>query len=216
MTSSPDGDRCPRPHGVPHYGLDIETDTSVDGLDPSCSRVVAAAVASDVGDRVFLGPEVDILRQLDGLLASLPPGVLVTWNGSGFDLPFLARRAAVQHVPIGLRLHHPTGHRVGAASWGHHGHLDGYRLYRADVGRTLGLSCGLKAMARLTGAEPVEVDRTRIHALTTDELTQYVASDARLAVELVARRMPAAAGSVDRCPTGDRAPRPPGPDVTPA
>ena len=206
----------------PHYGLDIETDTTVDGLDPSCSPVVAVAVATPAGDRVLMGEEAGLLRRLDGLLRSLPPGVLVTWNGSAFDLPFLAARAAVHGIALGLELFpgpvvrrdDPVGSHAFLATWGAHGHLDGYRLYRADVGRTLGLSCGLKAMARLAGLQPVQVDRERIHALSAQELSDYVASDARLARDLVARRLPAAAAFVDRCPTGWSDPAPTAATVT--
>lgn len=206
----------------PHYGLDIETDTTVDGLDPSCSPVVAVAVATPSGDQVLLGDEADLLRRLEALLCSLPPGVLVTWNGSAFDLPFLATRADLHGIALGLRLFpgagprrdDPDGSPCFLASWGAHGHLDGYRLYRADVGRTLGLSCGLKAMARLAGLQPVQVDRERIHALSVAELSDYVASDARLARDLVARRLPAAAAFVDRCPTGSIAPAPAAAAVT--
>jgi hypothetical protein len=197
--------------GPPLYGLDVETDTSVDGLDPSCSAIVAVAVATPWGDEVLTGAEPDLLRRTDDLVASLPAGVLVTWNGSGFDLPFLADRSRLAGVPIGLRLWNDAsvaasrpslpGHAAPyRGAWYHHGHLDGYRLYRSDVGRSLGLSCGLKALARLCGLEPVEVDRSQVHRLGHDELRDYVASDARLARALVARRLPAALGFADRGP----------------
>ncbi len=195
---------------APHYGLDIETDTTIDGLDPTTSPVVAVAVSTVQGDTVLTGAEADILRGLDDLLRSLPPGVIVTWNGSSFDLPFLDHRAAVLGVPLGLLLctserrpvqtawpPPPDGCR---ATWAQHSHLDGFRLYRADVRRTIGLSCGLKAMARLVGLPVVEVDRAGIHDLSAAELESYVSSDARLARQLVARRMPGAAASVDRGP----------------
>ena len=192
----------------PHYGLDIETDTTVDGLDPALAAVVAVAVATPGRDVVLLGDEADLLRRLEELLRDLEPGVLVTWNGAGFDLPFLAERAARHRVELGLRLFVPEGDqpsRCYTATWGAHAHLDGYRLYRGDVGRRLGFSCGLKAMARLVGVAPVEVDRCRIHDLDESDLASYVASDARLARDLVARRLPAAWAFVDR-PTGQRAP----------
>ena len=35
------------------YGLDIETDTTVDGLDPLVARVVAVAVAGPTGVTIF-------------------------------------------------------------------------------------------------------------------------------------------------------------------
>lgn len=187
------------------YGLDIETDTTLDGLDARCSAILAVAVSTVDGDEVLLGPERSILRRLDALLASLPPGLLVTWNGTFFDLPFIAERAALLREPIGLRLgggrcaQWPPERRPGPhrASWWQHRHLDGFRLYRDDLGRSLGLSCGLKSLSRLAGLHPVEVDRAAMHLLDEDELRDYVASDARLARQLVDRRMPRAFASAD-------------------
>ena len=201
---------------LPLYGFDIETDTSLDGLDPSLAPVVAAAVSTPDGDRVLLGDEAELLARLDDLLSTLAPGLLVTWNGRCFDLPFVACRAAALGVPLALELWPddepdgpglwpppPGGYR---GRWGAHGHLDGYRTFRADVRRVLGLSCGLKAMARLVGLPPVEVDYEQLHTLGADQLGDYVASDARLAAQLVARRLPAVLSSVDR--TGPRNPAP--------
>lgn len=196
---------------IPYYGLDIETDTTVNGLDPTQAEIVAIALTmpyTSDGDVVLTGPEAQMLTDLDRLLLELPPGVLVTWNGAAFDLPFLAERARRAGVPMHLRLaedpslndaRRPSRDDRSAyrASWGAHRHLDGYRLYRADVGRTLGLPCGLKPMAKLVGLEPVEVDREQIHQLSAEDLHDYVASDARLARELVVRRLPAAARFAD-------------------
>ena len=72
-----------------------------------------------------------------------------------------------------------------------------------DLGRSLGLSCGLKSLSRLAGLTPVEVDRSQIHLLDEAQVRSYVASDARLAREMVDRRMPLAYGAVD--PPSDRA-----------
>ncbi|MBS1836359.1 MAG: hypothetical protein JST64_01545 [Actinobacteria bacterium] len=190
---------------TPLYGLDIETDTTIDGLDPGVAAVVAVAVATQGGDHVLLGDEHDVLTGVDALLGSLAPGVIVTWNGAGFDLPFLAQRADALGIDTGLRLWSdprlgPDG-EVYRGAWHAHDHLDGYRLYRADVGRSLGFRCGLKPMARLVGLRPVEVDRSGIHELRRSDLHDYVASDARLARELVLRRWPAAAPFADRCHT---------------
>jgi hypothetical protein len=49
----------------------------------------------------------------------------------------------------------------------------------------------------MLGLAPVEVDRTQIHLLSEQEMHEYVASDARLARELVGRRMPVAFASCD-------------------
>ena len=43
--------------------------------------------------------EADVLRATDSALADLPPGVIATWNGAAFDLPFLAdHRAKAREV----------------------------------------------------------------------------------------------------------------------
>jgi DNA polymerase elongation subunit (family B) len=189
--------------GRPLYGLDIETDTTVDGLDPDRSSIVAVAVSGDGVDEVITGDESEVIAGVDQLLASLPDGVLITWNGTRFDLPFLATRAQRAGVPTGLRLGPPPprgARRRRATSWHGHRHLDGLDLYRADVGRLLGLSCALKSLARLVGEPPVEVDRARIHELDAAELREYVLSDARLARSLVLRRWPTAASWVDPLP----------------
>jgi DNA polymerase elongation subunit (family B) len=194
------------------YGLDIETDTSTDGLDPRTSAVVAVALCGPDGDDVFVGDEATLLAALDRRIGALPPGVLVTWNGSAFDLPFLADRAARCGVDLGLRLRldplipmrrDPLPGHEGAyrAGWYGHGHLDAYRLYRCDVPRALpGVSCSLKAIARLVGLECVEVDRGRIHELPPHELAAYAVSDAVLARTLAERRWGTAQLAIDPHP----------------
>ncbi len=193
---------------LPIYGLDIETDTAVDGLDPATSRIVAVAVSTSEGDEVFDGDESSILSRVDAALAHLPAGIIATWNGANFDLPFLARRARFAGIELGLSMRldpsifvrrEPLPGELGAfrARWHQHTHLDGYRLYRSDVGRLLGLSCGLKPMAMLVGLAPVEVERSCLHLLDPAEVRDYVASDARVTRQLVARRMPAAAAFAD-------------------
>jgi DNA polymerase elongation subunit (family B) len=191
------------------YGLDIETDTSVDGLDPAVAPVVTVALSNPAFDEVFSGREDEILVELDERLAELEPGVIATWNGAAFDLPFLADRAALHGIGLGLRLRldrsmtmrhtplpgHPGSYR---ARWHNHGHVDAYRLYRADVGTSLRVSCSLKSIARLVGLRPIEVDRTRIHDLNHEALHAYASSDARLARVLTERRWGTAARFVDR------------------
>jgi DNA polymerase elongation subunit (family B) len=190
------------------YGLDIETDTSIDGLDPAVSPVVTVALSTPEADEVFVGDEPDLLTALDRRLRSLEPGVIATWNGAAFDLPFLADRAAACGLDLGLRLapdptvvlsRGPLPGHAGAyrASWYDHGHLDAYRVYRGDVGRVLHISCSLKTVARVVGLTPVEVDRERIHELAPAVLDAYVASDARLARILAERRWPGVARCVD-------------------
>ncbi len=189
------------------YGLDIETDTTIDGLDPAVAAVVTVALSAPGYEEVFTGDEGGLLTRLDERLDELEPGVIATWNGSAFDLPFLADRAARNDVPVGLSLRpDPTlstrsplpGHR-GAyrASWYDHRHLDAFRVYRGDVGPALRISCSLKSIARFVGLAPIEVDRTRIHDLSNEALHAYAASDARLARILTERRWATASRGID-------------------
>ena len=88
---------------TPLIGLDIETDTTIDGLNPRQSSVLAVAISGGGIEAVLDGPdERSVLVETDRLLASIGAGVLVTWNGAGFDLPFIATRARI----LGLSLIH--------------------------------------------------------------------------------------------------------------
>ena len=197
---------------TPVYGLDIETDTAVDGLDPTVARIVAVAVAGPDGVEVFEDTdEARLLDRLDWYLAALEPGVLTTWNGAAFDLPFLADRARRHGVRLGLQLWLDPGIRLrggalpghlGAyrATWHTHVHLDAYRVYRADVVPALGVSGGLKAIARVCGLAPIEVCTERLHELSSEQVRAYVASDAWCTRALVRRRWSSARGAIDRVP----------------
>lgn len=190
------------------YGLDIETDTATGGLNPRLSAVIAVAVSTSERTRVFDGDETTLLADLDDYVRSLPAGVLVTWNGSKFDLPFLDDRARTAHVELGLRVtldpEIPLGRgpllgHAGAyrASWYHHGHLDAFRAF-ADIGGALAHSCSLKTMAKLFGLRPVQVDASRVHDLDRESLHAYVASDAEAARALALMRLPDALRYLDR------------------
>jgi uncharacterized protein YprB with RNaseH-like and TPR domain len=199
------------------YGLDIETDTSENGLDPRVAAVVTVALSAPGIDDVFTGRESTILFDVDQRLKELPVGIIATWNGAAFDLPFLADRAAVHRMELGLRLQLDPGITMRRAplpghrgayrgAWYQHGHIDAYRLYRGDVGPSLRVSCSLKSIARLVGLSPVEVDRGRIHDLSNEALHAYASSDARLARVLTERRWASASRFVDRIvqPSGRR------------
>jgi hypothetical protein len=191
------------------YGLDIETDTTTNGLDPAVARVLTVALASPGFEETFVGEEHELLAELDVRLAQLEPGVIATWNGAAFDLPFIADRASLYGMHLGLRLQHdpaialhhePLPGHPGSyrAAWHRHQHVDAYRLYRGDVGPSLRISCSLKSIARFVGLAPVEEDRTRIHDLTNEALHAYAASDARLARILTERRWATASRFIDR------------------
>jgi hypothetical protein len=191
------------------YGLDIETDTSHDGLDPAVAPVRAVALSRRGGDDLFVGDEATLLRALDAHLASLPLGVLATWNGAAFDLPFLADRARLLGIELGLHLRldqrltlrrSPLPGHAGAyrGTWLGHGHLDTYRLYGADVPH--GPRTSLRSLGRLLGIGSAghECRPAPVHALTNEALHACAPSDARLARVLAERRWPAAARLVDR------------------
>lgn len=196
------------------YGLDIETDTSANGLDPGVARIVAVAVSSAAaGEVVFTGDETGVLQALDDHLAAADPGVVVTWNGSAFDLPFLATRGVAAGVDLGLELAwDPAAYRIGrpplpghlgsyAAAWYGHAHVDAYRAWRSLLDADV--PCGLKAVARSEGLDPVEVDDiTALHGVSLDELRRYVASDASLARQLAERRWREVRRFIDRLPAG--------------
>jgi hypothetical protein len=191
------------------YGLDIETDTATDGLDPRVGRILCVGLSGPGGELVLAHhDERALLLELDTWLADLGPGVLATWNGAAFDLPYLATRAALLDVELGLDLrldpevglrHDPLPGHDGAyrAAWYHHTHHDADRVFRSDVGRTFGLSCSLKAVAGLAGLRPVDADASRVHELPRESLYGYVASDARCTRELVMRRWATAHVAID-------------------
>ena len=108
-TIHPPRARCTYPFpacgGAPAvYGLDIETDTTINGLDPTVAPVLTVALASPGFEETFTGPEHVIFSELDDRLTHLEPGVIATWNGAAFDLPFIADRAAHYDMQLGLRL----------------------------------------------------------------------------------------------------------------
>jgi hypothetical protein len=194
-------------HQAQIYGLDIETDTTHDGLDPAVASVRAVALSGRSFDDLFVGDEADLLRALDARLASLATGVVATWNGSAFDLPFLADRARVLGIDLGLKLRLDRGltlHRAplpghaGAyrASWHDHGHLDTFRIYGEPATAAQRLS--LRSIGRFVGIGSTQVHPSRTQDLGNEALHACAPSDARLARVLAERRWPAAARMIDR------------------
>ena len=188
------------------YGLDIETDTTVDGLDPSVAAVVTVALSGPKFDEVFVGDETTLLQELDRRLASLAPGVIATWNGSAFDLPFIADRARILGVNLGLHLcldHRLTLRRAplpghaGAyrGRWYRHTHLDTFRLYGAASPSTHWAS--LRTVGRVLGLGNHTTRNHRTQDLTNEALHAHAPSDARLARALAERRWAAALRMID-------------------
>lgn len=133
--------------------------------------------------------ESGLLTDLDEIISRFN-GTLVTWNGAVFDLPFLHDRYKLHGLSTDLTLradsllpvkYSPTpGHSGGyQATWHslkHHDIMSDYRQTAADMG----VSWSLKPVALALGLQPVEVDRTAMHLLSPEQLTAYVASDARM------------------------------------
>lgn len=188
------------------YGIDIETDTRYDGLDPAVASVRTVALSNQDFDEVFVGDEATLLTTLDRRLAELPPGVLATWNGATFDLPFIADRARLLDLDLGLTLcldrrltlgRTPLPGHAGAyrGAWGHHGHLDTFRLYG---GTSAPGRMSLRALGRLVGLGTHAGSAPRGSDQANEALHAHAASDARLARVLAERRWNAALRLVDR------------------
>lgn len=198
------------------YGLDIETDTRRRGHDPAVASITRIGLSGHNFDEVFTGPEPDLLHALDDRLSRLSPGVLATWNGSVFDLPFIADRARLAGVDLGLDLcldrgltldrtplpGHPGAYR---ANWHLHGHIDTYRLYGIDA--PSGNRISLRSVARLLGIGTHAVGSAgRRPDLAAEVLHAHAPSDARLARVLATRRWAAAQRIVDRVTAAEAVP----------
>lgn len=192
--------------------LDIETDTSplteqekaegytARGLDPHITEITSVAVAYDGHTAVFDdSSEQEILEATQSVITMVNPSVLVTWNGSVFDLPFIDFRSRLHGVNTSLKLVHnpqivpkydPTpGYEGGySATWGNAVHIDVAYLVKDEAERQ-GVKWSLKPYAQSIGLDPVEVDRTKMHDLTPAQLREYVASDAIVTLEIARRKL---------------------------
>jgi hypothetical protein len=191
------------------YGLDIEIDRSVDARDPAVAPIVKVAIAGPGFEEVFTGRERQLLGAVDDRVRALPAGVIATWQGSSFDLPFLADRAARVGVGIGLRLQldpslpstqQPLIGHEGAyrAAWYDHRHIDACRVCNGEMVAPGRLSGAWRSFVDLIGLGPA-------NAATGDDALAVpgpcdVANDARLTRALIERRLPAARRNLDRVP----------------
>lgn len=188
------------------YGIDIEiaVDPAHQVIDPAVAPIRRVALSGRDFDELFQGPEAELLVDLDHRLAELPPGVLATWNGSIFDLPFIAERARLIGVDMRLALcldtrltlrRRPLPGHAGAyrAAWGHHRHLDTFRLFGpASTDVPQGPMARLARRFGLGG-----IPSRPANDLTAEAVHAHAASDARLARVLTERRWPAALALVD-------------------
>lgn len=188
------------------YGLDIETDTRIDGLDPGVSSLVAVAISTGKHTEVLTGEEWLLIAALEQYLAALSPGVIATWNGSVFDLPFISDRAAIYGIRLGLRLeaHQQVGlgqavvgHKTSyLASWHNHVHLDLCQVYKQNQSTGTKLHTSVKSIARSVMAANSTHRRPECN-LAHEALHANAARDAELARTLATRRWGTAVAFVD-------------------
>lgn len=196
------------------YALDIETCTDgVNGLDPREARITEVAVSTSLGDTVFAdADEARLLYRMDEFIQHLPPGLIVTWNGAFFDLPFIHDRYALSCREVGLVLadlgmhlieqpglkpkyDYLPGHSTGyTAVWQTtqpfgldlHQHLDISFAYKAFAAKH-GVRHSLKPVAEAHGITMIIVDREKMHELSEEDRSAYAASDTRGTRELAIR-----------------------------
>lgn len=187
-------------HGSPLVAaFDIETDTATGGLDPQLSAAVTIAVATATEELVFsdIAGERDLICTFDEWLRQLDDGVVASWGGARFDVPFLWTRAAICGVRLDWSLipdgpvvkYTPiTGHDGQYVVKFHDrlGHRDIEIEYR-DAAEAGNVRWGLKPVAQLFGMDPIEVDTANLHLLSAAEVIAYNASDARVTFDLAAR-----------------------------
>lgn len=171
------------------YALDIETH----GLDPNEAAVVSIAVASPEESVVFDSKNEATLFG-DTLAWFANPhrtrGTIVTWNGAGFDWPYLQTRAqllgmheflaALTLVPSDKRMppYKPIeGHNGGyLVAFAGYDHVDVMRPWK-PWSKERNISNALKVVAKANGIDVIEVDRTKIAELSRQELIAYNISD---------------------------------------
>ena len=189
------------------YAFDIESDTTPQadgkcyGLEPLHAGLTEIAFSCDTsvmseGGKVFATSdgmtEADVIIEFDRMLFELDPGVLMTWNGSFFDLPFILTRSEVLGITQHMHLHAqpglapkytPTAPHTGgySATWDTkgvmpHQHLDIMRGYERAA-KLLGIKWSLKPVAEAYGLDMISVDREKMHELTPAERRAYALSD---------------------------------------
>lgn len=117
-------------------------------LRATTGEVVAVTTAEDEADPVMLvGDEATLVAGIvDRLAAAIASNEQIyTWNGSGFDLPFICQRAAVHGVPAFRQL---TVCYRGRWSWAEQ-FVDAMQVFTMQHSRAEGF--GLDAVAKTLG-----------------------------------------------------------------
>lgn len=178
------------------YGFDLCTDTTTSIIDPAQHRITKVGLSTPSGEEVYDGEEGEILHLVDHRLAVLPPGVLVSWQGSILDFPLFDERAKRVGLRCGLRLrpdHRPAPTSVLAGlshpwcgDWYSHRHLELRRIY--DAGN------------RWWNPMRNKLDPETMIPPADDLASRDPSRDARLARVLAERRWPQAKKYIDRMP----------------
>jgi len=181
------------------YALDIETT----GLSPLESKMVSVAVAAAGESMVFVSEnEQSLFTDLTAWFTNpkRPRGVIVTWNGSGFDWPYMLTRAktlgatefldalsikpSAERAPVYKPIDgHEGGYAVGFAGYDHADIMRPWKPWSQDRG----ISNSLKAVAKANAIDVIEVDRTKIDSLSRAELVAYNISDVAATLTLAER-----------------------------
>jgi hypothetical protein len=175
--------------------FDIETDTSRGlGLQPHRTQITEMVLSTREKSIVFSGDERHILQGFSDYMNSMPEGTkFVGWNSSGFDVPALAIRSSVhdniegwgletRSAPRQSRAYIPVGGYESAQQmvWTTpsgvvHTDVDG--MAEANALPEKPRSIALKKFVRSFGADPIELDREKMHTYSEQEREAYVASD---------------------------------------
>lgn len=194
--------------GASKLTFDLETDNSEGhGLNPGKAGITEFA-ARAAGDDVVIAHESErqLLSEAVEFINDYADEVdyLQTWNGSGFDLPFLQKRLDLHNITSGLSIVHnpdlkpkyPSDFIEGCfdGTWtvGDKtlGHVDVQWMYR-DVCHTIALSRGesldaagalkkywsLKPMCGALGFHMHVEDRMNLHLISAERRAKYALSD---------------------------------------
>jgi DNA polymerase elongation subunit (family B) len=181
---------------LPFYGFDIETTS----LSPIKGRTRSVAAWGDAGYFYAEAPESEGERGLIlgalGWLVEQEPGVVVGWNTSGFDVPFMLSRGRSVDADLWSGGHlllatpaedrplkyepvegHTGGYRV--QSFAGHRHCDIMNAWKPWCGAN-GVEWSLKAVAEACGLNPIKENREAMDDLNSDRLRSYNLSDSRV------------------------------------
>ncbi len=165
-------------------------------IDRARHRITKIVISTPAGEEVYEGDEGEVLHLVDHRIAVLPPGIVVTWQGSILDFPLIVDRARTNGLETGIRLRAdhrpaPTSALEGlehpwCSDWYSHRHLELRRVYDASARWWKPIRSKLDPEALTPASE----------ASTAPE----PARDARLARVLAERRWGQAKKLIDRMP----------------